>query len=118
MAFPDDENGDVLRRMEATGDDLTRSRNVDFTVVFPNETTAERFAAHFRELGYAASIEFTQTAEGHPWDVVVVKHMAPSLEEIGTFEAMLRGVATPLGGRNDGWGCFSEGPMRETQDLA
>ena len=33
MEFPDDENGDVLRRMAANGDDLTRPRNIDFTVV-------------------------------------------------------------------------------------
>lgn len=114
MAFPDDENGDVLRRMEATGDDLTRSRNVDFTVVLPSETAAERFATHFRELGYAASIEFTQTAESLPWDVVVVKNMVPSHDGIGSFENVLQNVATPLGGRNDGWGCLSEGPTHES----
>lgn len=33
-AFPNDANGDVLRRMEAQGDDLSRPRNVDFTVIF------------------------------------------------------------------------------------
>jgi hypothetical protein len=109
MAFPDDENGDVLRRMEATGDDLARSRNIDFTVAFPNETAAERFATHFRGLGYAASAEFTQTVESLPWDVVVVNHMVPSHDGIGRFERMLEDVATPLGGRNDGWGCLSDG---------
>jgi hypothetical protein len=114
MAFPDDENGDVLRRMEASGDDLSRSRNIDFTVVFPNETAAERFARHFRELGYAASIDFSQTVENLPWDVVVVKHMIPSHEGIGRFENMLEDVAVPLDGRNDGWGCLSEGPVQET----
>lgn len=110
MTFPDDENGDVLRRMEAHGDDLTRSRNIDFTVVFPNEAAAERFATHFRGLGYAASIEFTQTAGDLPWDVVVVNHMVTSHDGIGSFEVMLEDVATPHGGRNDGWGCLSEGP--------
>jgi hypothetical protein len=43
-----------------------------------------------------------------PWDVVVVKHMVPSHEEIGSFEGMLESVANPLGGRNDGWGCLSD----------
>lgn len=27
-----------------TGDDLTRARNIDFSVVFPNQFNAERFA--------------------------------------------------------------------------
>jgi hypothetical protein len=114
MTFPNDENGDVLRRMEASGDDLARSRNIDFTVVFPDEKAAVRFASHFRELGLAASIEFTQTVETLPWDVLVVKHMMPSHEAIGSFEKMLQDVAAPLGGRNDGWGCLSEGPLQGT----
>jgi len=40
MKYPDDANGDTLRRMEVAGDDLTRSRETEFTVVFPNQNTA------------------------------------------------------------------------------
>ena len=108
IIYPDDENGDVLRRFEAQGDDLARPRNIDFTVVFPEEIVAERFAEHFRKQGYVASVEFAETVTELPWDVVVVKHMTPSHQEIGDFEAALQEVASTLGGRNDGWGCFSE----------
>jgi hypothetical protein len=52
MLLPDDENGDVLRRMVAKGDDLTRPRNIDFSVLFADEGSAEKFAEHFRSLGY------------------------------------------------------------------
>jgi hypothetical protein len=45
MLFPDDANGDVLRRMEAGGDDLTRPRNIDFAVVFADESSAEKFVS-------------------------------------------------------------------------
>jgi len=106
MEFPDDENGDVLRRMAANGDDLSLPRNIDFTVVFPNESTAQQFAKHFHELGYATSVELTATAESFPWDVVIVKHMVPSHREIGSFENELQTVAGPVGGHNDGWGCL------------
>lgn len=54
MKYPDDANGDVPRRMEAQGDDLTRPRNVEFTVVFPNENTAKKFADRVCSRGYAA----------------------------------------------------------------
>src|SRR5260370_12262040 len=94
--------------MQAAGDDLTHSRNVDFTVIFPAENVAEEFAKHFRALGYAASVEFAETVTEFPWDVVVVSHMEPSHSEIGRFEDALQSAAIPLGGRNDGWGCFSE----------
>lgn len=35
--FPDDENGDVLWDMAQDGDDLTKPREVDFSVIFPTE---------------------------------------------------------------------------------
>lgn len=42
MLLPDDANGNVLRRMAEQGDDLTRPRNIDFIVVFANESSAVR----------------------------------------------------------------------------
>jgi hypothetical protein len=76
VIFPSDENGDALRRMHEAGDDLTRSRDIDFTVVFPTENVAEEFARHFRKLGYAASVEFAETVKELPWDVVVVSRLS------------------------------------------
>jgi len=114
MTHPDDENGDVLRRLEAQGDDLTCSRDIDFTVVFPHQGSAEQFAKHFRTLGHAVSIKFSEVAAGFPWDVVVVKKMTPSHKEIGDFENTLHNVAESLGGRNDGWGCFSVPSAQQT----
>ncbi len=108
MKFGIDENEDALRRMRANGDDLSRPRDVDFSVVFPNESSAEQFAGHFRRLGYAVSVEFSESMDELPWDATVVKHMALSSSEIAEFEIAIKEVATPLSGRNDGWGCFSE----------
>lgn len=108
MIHPNDDNGDVLRRMEAKGDSLTLPRNIDFTVVFRDERSAEQFAEHFREQGYSVSVEDSETVTEFPWDVVVVKHMIPSHQEIGSFEASLKEVADTLGGHNDGWGCITQ----------
>jgi hypothetical protein len=94
--------------LEAEGDDLGRARNIDFTVIFSDDLTAEEFAEHFRKAGYRATIRFTQVKESHPWDVVVVKHMIPSHTGISEFERELQQVADTMGGYNDGWGCFSE----------
>ena len=88
MIHPDDENGDVLRRLEANGDDLTRPRDIDFTIVFPDESSAEQSAKHFRALGHTVSVEFREVAVGFPWDVVV-NHLAPSHKEIGEFQDTL-----------------------------
>jgi 23S rRNA U2552 (ribose-2'-O)-methylase RlmE/FtsJ len=44
--FPDDENGDVLWNMHSDGDNLTTPREVDFSVIFPNEEAALQFSVH------------------------------------------------------------------------
>ncbi|HET9182932.1 MAG TPA: ribonuclease E inhibitor RraB [Candidatus Angelobacter sp.] len=106
--YPDDENGNVLRDMEAHGDDLTKPRNIDFVVVFAHASLAEQFAQHFRELGYAVSVQDTETEEDFRWDVIVVKHMVPTYEGITDFENVLQSVADRWEGHNDGWGFFSE----------
>lgn len=112
MIYPSDANGDALRQLEAQGDDLTRSRNIDFTVVFPDTSSAEQFAEHFRALGHEVSVAANESDRDFPWDVVVVQHMVPSYEEITNFENLLQSIANDWGGHNDGWGCFSEpGPV-------
>jgi hypothetical protein len=103
--FPDDENGDVLRRLQESGDDLSASRNIDFTVAFPGKEEAEEFAVHLQGLGYKTTVEETKSVPDLPWDAVVVNHSIPTHASITAFEALLERLASPLGGRNDGWGC-------------
>ena len=105
---PDDDNGEVLRRLEAKGDELSKPRNVDFSVVFPSKDAAEKFAEHFSAQSYETSVYFAEDSNDLPWNVNVVKPMALSYDAIVSFEAFLQEVADTLGGQNDGWGCFSE----------
>ena len=104
MNHPNDDTGDALRRLEADGDDLTRARNIDFSVVFPSEFAAERFAEHFRELGHAVEVRYSEVEASLPWDATVVNCMTPSHAGITDFENALQEFADTLGGRNDGWG--------------
>ena len=107
MILPDDENSEVLRRMAANGDDLTQQRNIDFTVVFADESSANSFIEHFRALGYEASCKHSEVKSDLPWDAIIVKNMVPTHNAIGEFEDLLQEVADLFGGVNDGWGCFS-----------
>ena len=105
---PDDPNEDVLRQMKAGGDDLSKERDVDFSVIFGSEDSARRFCEQFQRLGYEANLERSDADPDCPWDVTVVKALAPTSADIAEFERMLELAASPLGGRNDGWGCFRQ----------
>ena len=108
MIHPSDANGDALRRMEAQGDDLSRPRNIDFTVVFCVKYSADEFPKLGRSRGTKVSVEANESDRDFPWDTVVVQHMLPSHDEISNFEKLLQSVADTWGGHNDGWGCLSQ----------
>lgn len=106
--FPDDLNGDVLRRLLDGGDDFSIPRDIDFSIVFPDETQAKAFADRFRASGYNAVIQWSNVKAERPWDVTIVKHMLPTHSGITQFEAELERAASLLDGENDGWGCFAQ----------
>jgi hypothetical protein len=108
-----EENREVILRMAASGDDLSKPRDIDFSVVFPDRSSAEDFAAYFGQLDCRTSTKRSDVAPGLPWDVTVVKHMLPVCETITEFELLLQSKASPLGGRNDGWGCFEQKPSNQ-----
>jgi hypothetical protein len=104
--FPNNENGSALRGMYEDGDDMSQSRDIDFTVVMPNSDAVQEFGRQFHQLGLKVKAKKSDAVPGLPWDVTVTINMLPSYETITTFEQKLEQAATPLGGRNDGWGCF------------
>jgi regulator of ribonuclease activity B len=108
MVHPNHDDGDALRRLEAQGDDLSRPRDFDFNVVFPDEATATDFAHRFRRDGYRATVRFVNLRKTHPWEVLIVRNMVPTHSGITDFERELQDAADALDGYNDGWGCFAQ----------
>ena len=106
--FPDDDNGDTLWRMAEQGDDLSISREVDFSVIFPTEESALKFAVHLLRNEQKVSFAQYEGSTSLPWQVQAHAMMLPTHKNISAFEALLERDSAPLGGRNDGWGCYSQ----------
>lgn len=107
MAF-DPENEDVLNRMRSQGDDITQPREVDFVVVFADEHSAETFAHLIVSPENRVSVSMAGVQESFPWDVRIKRVMAPTNDSVTSFEEELAELAKPYGGKNDGWGCFTQ----------
>ncbi len=107
-AFPDDDNGDVLRRMAEAGDNLDVAREIDFCVIFPTESAALECAVALLRMDLKVSFSNDECDEQLPWLVQAHPHMHPTHEAITAFESMVGGVAAQFGGRNDGWGCMAQ----------
>ena len=102
--FPDDENGDVLRRMASRGDNLDAPRNVDFEHIFPSVEAALAFTAQVVNRTDIMSISWYDARSS--WNVRVTMHMAPTHQGITELERLLDQVARKQGGKADGWGCM------------
>ena len=104
---PEEQNADVLRRMAADGDDLTKPRHIDFHHLFAREDDAVAFQQASRNQGHWSDHDFW--AEQHAWLTAVHIRMVPVLEEITAMELMLDEIARSFGGKPDGWGCMEVG---------
>lgn len=105
--FPADENGDVLWQMALDGDDLTEIREIDFTLIFPDQSLAEQSALHLLRQEQKVSL-YQEDEEGDLlWEVVVHITMPPDYAEIVEIETWLKQVALQFSGQYDGWGCMA-----------
>jgi hypothetical protein len=104
MTFPNDENGNILRRMYEKGDDLTQSRMIDFCFAFPERQQALAFAETVDDRNLEVCISYYDERE--MWQVVVKRHMIPIHSEISALESTLASNAEHVGGEGDGWGCM------------
>ena len=106
--FPDDENGDVLWKMLEQGDNLSKRREIDFSVIFPSEESALQFAVRLLRGDQKVSLSGYDGSDEFPWQVEVHPTMEPTYENVSGFERQLEEEAAKLGGRNDGWGSFAQ----------
>jgi hypothetical protein len=102
LDFPDDENGDVLRRMHDSGDDLAQSRMMDFCFAFPGRRQALVFAEFVDDRELEVCISYYEERE--MWQAIVKRHMIPVHREIMALKLALSAHAKSVGGEPDGWG--------------
>jgi hypothetical protein len=102
--FPDDVNGQALRRMAAAGDDLSRPRRIEFYFVFTDEQSAWSFGESIQDNCDGIHIRFADPTR----PVVTVRRiLVPDHSLITRFELFLTEKALSHGGCPDGWGSMS-----------
>ena len=102
MNFPDDDDGDELRRIAEAGSDMSRAMPVDFTVVFDDRVRAEAFAGLVTSLGYQSVVE----PEDDGWCCTCTREMVAAHEAIVAAQDSLAAAAEKFEGILDGWGSF------------
>jgi len=106
MNFPNDADGDALRRV-ASHTDITRPIAIDFVVVVPNQIAAESVATRVLMRGYTPSVE--QDDETKVWTCYCTKEMVPTYAAIIAAQTELDQLSSEFDGYSDGWGTLING---------
>jgi len=108
MEYPDDDIGDVFRRMEASNFDFSKEHVVDFYAVFSTEEEADKIARMFvaDECTYE-NIETRPYDEGG-MELEISKKMLVTYDSVSKLEELLASRVALVTGYMDGWGVLQE----------
>ncbi|WP_448550445.1 ribonuclease E inhibitor RraB [Thalassotalea fusca] len=104
MSFPNDETGQVLAEMHATGIDLTQLHSVVFFQLFEKKEQAQMMVDYLKEKAPDMKVVLQPDEVPNVWDVDCTINMIPDYDAIVAQEAQLEQIADKFNGYNDGWG--------------
>jgi hypothetical protein len=114
-SYPDDADGDALRRL-AEHSDMSRLAKIDFMVAVSNEAAGRSIAALAELRGYRVTVE--RDAESSAWTCYCARTMLATYEGVVAAQAELDQLARSYGGQADGWGSFGNGFATLATDFA
>jgi hypothetical protein len=104
MQFPNDDNGQVLRQMAQSGDDLSKPRMIEFQHIFTSKENAIAFVGAVSN--ETDRVELSWFEGERSWNVQVARFMVPTYRDITALELALGAEAKKYNGKSDGWGCM------------
>jgi hypothetical protein len=104
--FPADDNGHTLKLCWRNGDRLELSRPVDFSILFPDESSARAAIVSITEIADRVDVAFN--SEEGKWDMTATRSMALTHDGVTSYERQLARAAAPYQGSLDGWGSFTQ----------
>ena len=95
--FPNDADGDALRRLVDAGSDLTKPMTIEFQVAVPDEAAARRLGEAALKVGYEVAIYASPECR-LPWTCECSTRMRATHEGVLAKQAELAELASPFGG--------------------
>ncbi|MBB1270302.1 ribonuclease E inhibitor RraB [Shewanella sp. SR44-3] len=104
MQFPDDDNGEMLKAMADAGIDLSKALEVDFFLVFDEQSDAESALEALSQSDLEGELELVFDDEIAKWELIVAITMVPAYDALVAKETELNTFAAEFDGMTDGWG--------------
>lgn len=107
--YPNDADGDALRRVECDGSDMSKPMFINFHVAVPDESTANNLAAVAHKLGYRVAV-YASPECTLPWTCECSTRMLATYDGVIATQNELADLTKQFSGQLDGWGTFGNGP--------
>ena len=78
--YPNDDDGDALRKVASMGCDMTRPMDIDFFVEVPSQEAGELVAEPASRSGYRTNVDHDD--EDDAWTCYCTKRMVPTYEAV------------------------------------
>ncbi len=101
MDFPNDVDGDALRRV-AERSDMSKPMDIDFAVDVPSKRSGEEVQRLAAQRGFRPTLRFDETDQR--WTCYCAKRMVPIYEGVIAAQKELDELSAAFGGYSDGWG--------------
>ena len=111
--FPNDADGDALRRFVESGSDLAKPMSIDFQVAVPDENAAKGLAEIAYKLGYRVRL-YPSPECSLPWTCECSARMMASYDAVIAIQKE-SDIASPFGGKPDGWGSLGNKPAERSE---
>jgi hypothetical protein len=108
--YPNDPDGDSLRRVRDAGSDMSLPMTIDFSIDVPSESAARAVATLVSTHGFDPSISDNEGRGS--WSVYCSKTMLATYDSVVAVRAQLNELAKPQGGTCDSWGTFGNSQSR------
>jgi regulator of RNase E activity RraB len=108
-AYPNDADGDALRRVSASGSNMSEPMDVDFQIAAPDEESAVSVAKEAAKLGYGTKVymDTEECEEGdYAWTCECTKSIVLTYDAVTEIQSHLDEIAGRFDACVDGWGTF------------
>lgn len=109
LEFPNDADGDAVRRLFGGKNDPRRPMCVNFQVAVPDEAAAKSLAEIAWKKGYRISV-YPSPECSLPWTCECSTRILADYEGVLAIQNELAELSAPFGGRPDGWGSYGNKP--------
>ena len=101
LVYPDDDDGEVLRRVAALGADMSQPMVIEYTIYAPDVPSARALAERIAVMGYAPKLYVDD--ESGSVSLYCARSMVATYEAVIACQEELNALCQPVGAECDGW---------------